>query len=41
VDEGYVQLQEGKRIDRMALRVIQLLNGYLRATLAMKRAELT
>ena len=36
VDEGYVALAEGRRLDRMAQRATQLLNGYLRSTLALK-----
>jgi len=38
VDEGYVPLSEGRRLDRLAQRVMQMLNGYLRATLARKAA---
>lgn len=38
-DEGYVSLTEGKRLDSMAQRVAQILNGYIRATLALKMAE--
>ncbi len=37
-DEGYIIAAEATRLEEMALRVIQLLNGYLRATLARKRA---
>jgi len=33
VDEGYVELVEGKRIDRLAQTVARLLNGYVRSTL--------
>jgi len=35
-DENYLTLAEGKRLDLVAQRVAQLLNGYLRATLALK-----
>jgi four helix bundle protein len=35
-DEGYLSAAEGERLDRMAQRVTQMLNGYLRATLARK-----
>ena len=38
VDEGYVSLPEGRRLDRLAQRGTQILNGYLRATLALKAA---
>jgi four helix bundle protein len=38
VDEGYLSKEEGNRLEKMALRVIQVLNGYLRATLALKRS---
>ncbi|MBZ5562952.1 MAG: four helix bundle protein [Acidobacteriia bacterium] len=38
VDEGYVSLDEGTRLDKLAQRVTQLLNGYLRSTLALKAA---
>ena len=38
VDEGYSPLPEARRLDRMAQRVTQLLNGYLRSTLALKAA---
>jgi four helix bundle protein len=38
VDEGYLALPEGRRIDRNAQRVTQVLNGYLRSTLALKAA---
>jgi four helix bundle protein len=36
VDAGYLGLPEGRRLDRIAQRVTQLLNGYLRSTLARK-----
>jgi four helix bundle protein len=38
LDEGYLPKEEGNRLEKMALRVIQVLNGYLRATLALKRS---
>ena len=38
VDEGYLTTTEGDRLEAMAHKVGQLLNGYLRATLAMKKA---
>jgi len=38
VDQGYLSLGEGKRLDSIAQRVAQLLNGYLRSTLALKAA---
>ena len=37
VDEGYLSLAEGKRLDALAQSVARLLNGYLRSTLALKR----
>jgi four helix bundle protein len=39
VDEPYLEVAEGKRLDRLAQTVARLLNGYLRATLARKRAS--
>ncbi|HLY63485.1 MAG TPA: four helix bundle protein [Terriglobia bacterium] len=39
VDEGYVTLEVGKRVDALAQTVCRLLNGYLRSTLARKRCE--
>ena len=39
VDEGYLQLSEGKRLDKLAQTLARLLNGYLRSTLARKRDE--
>ena len=36
VDQGYVSPKEGTRLDSLAQRVAQLLNGYLRSTLARK-----
>jgi len=38
VDEGYVDLAEAKKLDGMAQRVAQMLNGYIRSTLALKAA---
>ena len=38
VDEGYVDLVEAKKLDGMAQRVAQMLNGYIRSTLALKAA---
>jgi len=37
VDEGYLSSMDGKRLDASAQSVARLLNGYLRATLALKR----
>jgi len=39
VDQCYVSVEEARRLDRLAQRVAQMLNGYLRATLALKAAE--
>jgi len=39
VDEGYLEVAEGKRLDKVAQTVARLLNGYLRATLALKKAS--
>lgn len=36
VDEGYVRIEVGKRLDTLAQTVCRLLNGYLRSTLARK-----
>lgn len=36
VDEGYLSAAEGHRLDRIGQRVVQMLNGYVRATLARK-----
>jgi four helix bundle protein len=36
VDQGYLELMEAKRLDGMAQRVAQILNGYLRSTLKLK-----
>ena len=36
VDQGYLELSEAKRLDSMAQRVAQILNGYLRSTLKLK-----
>ncbi len=38
VDQGYLSHIEGKRLDSMIQRVAQVLNGYLRSTLALKAA---
>lgn len=38
IDEKYISPAEGSRLGRLAIRVIQLLNGYLRSTLARKEA---
>ena len=38
VDEGYLELAEAKKLDGMAQRVAQMLNGYIRSTLALKAA---
>src|SRR5271157_5251202 len=37
VDEGFVSLDEGKRLDSAARCVARLLNGYIRSTLARKQ----
>jgi four helix bundle protein len=39
VDAGYLELPEGRRLGRIAQRVAQLINGYLRSTLALKSAS--
>ncbi len=39
VDEGYLEVTEGERLDKLAQTVARLLNGYLRSTLARKRDE--
>lgn len=39
VDEGYLDVTEGERLDKLAQTVARLLNGYLRSTLARKRDE--
>lgn len=36
VDQGYITAMEGKRPDTVTQRAAQLLNGYLRSTLALK-----
>jgi four helix bundle protein len=36
VDQQYLSASEGQRLDLMAQRVAQILNGYLRSTLALK-----
>jgi four helix bundle protein len=41
VDEGYLTLDEGKRLDALAQSVARLLNGYLRSALALKRKSPT
>ncbi|MFZ0960964.1 MAG: four helix bundle protein [Terriglobia bacterium] len=38
VDAGYAPVAEGRRVDRIAQRATQVLNGYLRSTLALKSA---
>ncbi len=38
VDENYLSEVEAKGLDRIAQRVAKLLNGYLRATIALKRS---
>jgi four helix bundle protein len=38
VDQGYITKKEGERLDAIGQRAAQLLNGYLRSTLALKRA---
>jgi len=38
VDEGYLELAEARKLDADAQRVTQLLNGYIRSTLALKAA---
>lgn len=35
-DQNYIDLKESQRLDAMAQRVAQILNGYLRSTLALK-----
>ena len=37
VDEGYLSMAEGRRLDEMTQSATRLLNAYLRATLALKR----
>ena len=39
VDEGYLEVTERERLDKLAQTVARLLNGYLRSTLARKRDE--
>ena len=39
MDEGYLKEGEAKRLGAMTQRVAQLLNGYLRATLALKQGD--
>ena len=38
VDEGYVDLAGAKKLDGIAQRVAQMLNGYIRSTLSLKAA---
>ncbi len=39
MDEGYLKEGEAKRLGAMTQRLAQLLNGYLRATLALKQGD--
>ncbi len=39
VDEAYLEVTEGERLDKLAQTVARLLNGYLRSTLARKLDE--
>ena len=39
VDQGYLEVTEGERLDKLAQTVPLLLNGYLRSTLARKHDE--
>ncbi len=39
VDQCYVRLEEAQSLDRLAQRVAQMLNGYVRSTLALKANE--
>ena len=39
VDEGYLEVTEGKQLDKLAQTAARLLNGYLRSTLARKGDE--
>lgn len=39
LDQGYSTAAEVDRLDMMARRAIQLVNGYLRTTLALKKAD--
>ena len=39
VDAGYLVIEEGRRLDGIAQRVTQLLNGYLRSTLSLRSAS--
>ncbi len=36
IGQDYIDVKEGQRLEFMAQRVAQILNGYLRSTLAMK-----
>jgi four helix bundle protein len=38
VDQGLLDREVGKKLDAMARRVVLMLNGYLRSTLALKKA---
>jgi four helix bundle protein len=35
-DQNYIDVKEGERLDAVAQRVAQILNGYLRSTMALK-----
>ena len=39
VEEGYLEITEGERLDKLAQSVACLLNGYVRSTLARKHDE--
>jgi four helix bundle protein len=39
VDQAYVERAEGQKLDKAAQRVTQILNGYLRSTLARKESN--
>jgi four helix bundle protein len=36
IDQEYINLKEGQKLEAMAQRVAQILNGYLRSALALK-----
>ena len=38
VDEQYVSVEDGKRLEALIQRVGQILNGYIRSTVALKRS---
>ena len=38
VDEQYMSAEEGKRLEALIQRVGQILNGYIRSTVALKRS---